>query len=52
MPRVESKVEAAQLGQKKNHDVKAKARIFDAGQSVWAQNYPQPGKKMAAWGGH
>ena len=44
VPRVESTVEAAQLGQKKYHDVKAKARTFDAGQSVWAQNY-RPGEK-------
>ena len=44
VPRVESKVEAAQLGQKKYHDVKAKARTSDAGQSVWAQNY-RPGEK-------
>ena len=44
VPRVESKVEAAQQGQMKYHDVKAKARTFDAGQSVWAQNY-RPGEK-------
>ena len=44
VPREESKGEAAQLGQKKNCDVKAKVRMFDAGQSVWAQNYLPGGK--------